>query len=408
MQKNRHIRSLATLTLLTVSSFGCGLKQGELASHRVLSPHAGEIVQDSGVWFAMVGNTRESIPLLDSVGERVINSTASAQITSDLIWRSHQGEFDFVVHLGDMVRRSTNGEWSTFTRRYRDLLDGSTLPEIEGRRIPVVPVAGEGEFAGDPHLSAFGSVFPTAGADIGFNRVASWGYFDVETAGSVWRFLTLDSNKNQLGSRWDEQLRWLPEALHGDYDSMIILTHDSRVTLAVDGESNPEEALSELLEIVDYQSGVFKLKAVMSAGAFTSEVFLPDGRLGVAYINAGASGAVAESINRWGDGIAAGFGQIQLEPMFDIALQAEFDTRGEEAGWDESVYDRSRGEGAWDGFTASYISEYLPTFGYWLVNLEGSAMTATFQILGTNGQIAPLNYSLVCDVDGCVGQANSL
>ena len=407
MKINRFIKSIVAVSVLTGSSFGCGAKHVPPGTHAILAPNTGTISQDSGIWFAVVGNTRAPIPVVDGVGERVVNTTASAQITSDLIWRSHQGEFDFIVHLGNMVRRSTNGEWGAFTGRYRDLIDGSTLPEIEGRRIPVVPVAGEGEFAGDAQLSTYGDIFPGAGADIGFNRVASWGYFDIETRGSTWRFLTLDSNKEQLGSRWDEQLRWLPGVLKGNYDSLIILTHDSRITLATDGVSNPDEALSELLEVVDYQSGVFKLKAVLSAGAFTSEVFLPDGRLGVAYINAGASGAVAESITRWGDGSDAGFGQVQLESMFDIALQGEFNTRGEIEGWEESVFDMSRGEGEWEGFTASYSAEYLPTYGYWLMNVEGETLTASLQILGNNGLISPLNYSLVCDSEGCVGQ-NSL
>jgi len=406
MQTNRLIRSLVTISLVTASSFGCGIKHPPPGSHSIVAANGGEVSQDSGVWFAVVGNTREAIPLVDNVGERVVNSQASAQITSDLIWRSHQGEFDFIVHLGDMVRRSSNGEWGAFTGRYRDLIDGSTLPEIEGRRIPVVPVAGEGEFAGDPQLSMYGAMFPGSGADIGFNRVASWGYFDLETAGNVWRILTLDSNKAQLGSRWDEQLRWLPGVLRGNYDSLIILTHQSRITLAIDGESNPDEALSELLDVVDYQSGVFKLRAVLSAGAYTSEVYLPEGRLGVAYINAGASGSVAESISRWGDGSDAGFGQVQLESMFDIAMQGEFTARGEAAGWEDSVFDRARGEGEWEGFVGAYSSSNLPTFGYWLVNIEGETMTSTLQMLGEDGLIAPLNYSLVCDSEGCVGGDN--
>jgi hypothetical protein len=128
----------------------------------------------------------------------------------------------------------------------------------------------------------------------------------------------------------------------------------------------------------------------------------------VAYINAGASGAVAESINRWGEGNVAGFGQVQLESMFDIALQGEFDARGEALGWEESAFDMSRGEGAWDGFVASYSSEYMPTFGYWLLNIEGDTMTATLQLLGVDGLVVPLNYSLICDPEGCVGQLTSL
>ena len=76
--------------------------------------------------------------------------------------------------------------------------------------------------------------------------MASWGYFDQVVSGVKWRFLVVDSNKEALGSRWREQLFWLPKAAAGDYEHLLVFMHDSRVTLATDGEMNPDGPIPTL------------------------------------------------------------------------------------------------------------------------------------------------------------------
>ena len=254
----------------------CGLQPKNLQTHQVVASNATELAAVEDLRFGVLGNTRAAIPVVDKAGGSVISPEAPGQVMGDLLWQRQQEALDFVVLLGDMVRASRTSEWDAFDAQWLDLVEGSSASELGGARVPVLPVAGDRESILDERLTGYGASFPSFGVDIGFNRVASWGYFDQEIGGSTWRFLVVDSNKEALGSRWREQTFWLPKAAAGNYDHLLVFMHDSRVTLATDGEMNPGGVPQELVEGIEEHAGLMKLRAVFSAGSHSSEIYLPE------------------------------------------------------------------------------------------------------------------------------------
>jgi hypothetical protein len=379
--------------LLPAVILGCGLHPKNLPTHRIVAKDGVQLDAVEDLRFGVLGNTRTSIPLLDSGKGNTTSDAANGQILGDLMWQNQQGALDFVVLMGDMVRASRDKEWAAFDTQWRDLLDGSTLPEIEGKRLPVLPVAGDRESLLDERLKGFGATFPGFGADIGFNRVASWSFFDQVIGGTKWRFIVLDSNKEGLGSRWKEQLFWLPTAARGDYEHMLVFMHDSRISLSSDVEMNRGGVAQELVEVIEQHAGLMKLSAVFSSSAHSSEIFLPEGRLGTAYVGAGGGGARASSVNRWGDGAPAGLEHMQLEPAFDLALQGSLAKRDD---LEQDVIDEARAEGEWEGFIGRYNSKHFPLYGYWMVDIQGEKLGMSFRLLTETGALKEaysLNYA---------------
>ena len=375
------------LMILLCSALGmvaCGLHPKTLPSHQVVSQNAKEAPAVEDLRFGVLGNTRTAIPMVDSLSSDHLSSESSGQVIGDLLWQRQQQALDFVVLLGDMVRFSRNSEWAAFDQQWLDLIEGSNASDLGSERVPVLPVAGDRESVLDERLGGYGASFPNFGVDIGFNRVASWGYFDQVVSGVKWRFLVVDSNKEALGSRWREQLFWLPKAAAGDYEHLLVFMHDSRVTLATDGEMNPDGVPQELIEAIEEHAGLMKLRAVFSAGGHASEIYLPEGRLGTAYVGAGAGGSRASDLRRWGDGRDAGLEAIQLEPRFDMALQAAMLERTE---LPESVISEARAEGDWEGFIGAYNAKYFPLFGYWMIDIQGDRLQLSFRLLEENGAL---------------------
>ena len=103
--------------------------------------------------------------------------------------------------------------------------------------------------------------------------------------------LVLDSNKKKLGSRWQEQLQWIPKAVSGRYEHLLVFMHNSRVTMAGQEKMNKDGVALELEEAVEESAALMKLRAVFSAQSRASEIYLPDGRRGSAYVVAGGGGA---------------------------------------------------------------------------------------------------------------------
>ncbi|MEC7241211.1 MAG: hypothetical protein VXW32_08215 [Myxococcota bacterium] len=373
--------------LPAVSGFfllACGLQPKNLQSHRVVAANATELPTVVDLRFGVLGNTRTAIPLVDKAGGAHVSLESSGQVIGDLLWQRQQEALDFVVLLGDMVRASRTAEWDAFDAQWRDLVEGSSVSELGGDRVPVVPVAGDRESLLDERLTGFGASFPSFGVDIGFNRVASWGFFDQEIGGASWRFLVVDSNKEALGSRWREQMFWLPKAAAGAYDHLIVFMHDSRVTLATDGEMNPDGVPKELVDAIEEHAGLMKLRAVFSAGSHSSEIYLPEGRLGTAYVGAGGGGARASTLRRWGDGRDAGLEAIQLEPRFDMALQGALVERSTVS---DAAISEARAEGEWEGFIGAYNAKAFPLFGYWMVDIEGDTLELSFRLLEETGAL---------------------
>ena len=200
----------------------------------------------------------------------------------------------FLVHMGDGVRASTIAEWNGFDRRMEGLIlrgagDEEVEPGADG--IPGVPVAGDREAAGDKRFHGLEGAWPGVGAEIGYNRVATWSQFDLSTAGHTWRVLVLDSGKARLGSRWNEQRNWIKRVVKGEYDGLIVFMHDPVFDLG-----SREDAMNvgggpiELLELIDDETGMMKVPLVFGGGSHVSQALLPDGPFGTAHLGAGGAG----------------------------------------------------------------------------------------------------------------------
>ena len=184
---------IVALGMLALSA--CYVDPKKAVKHDIYANNGENKTAQSGLQFAIVGSTRSV--LYGAKGEPEIPIELINDIRREIPVRG----IDFVTLTGGHVRRSTPDEWMRFGTRWKDVLASSAKSENKGRK-PVLPIAGDGEMLGDKRLFSFGRVFPESGAVIGYNRVASWLYFDVDVNGTVWRFVTLDTHKGMLGSRW--------------------------------------------------------------------------------------------------------------------------------------------------------------------------------------------------------------
>ncbi|MFN7144623.1 MAG: metallophosphoesterase family protein [Myxococcota bacterium] len=335
------------------------------------------------VEFAVVGDVRPGIPGEQGRG-RVFTPDTEAAIVKDISAAVQDESVDFVVLLGDLVTSSSTGEWKGFSRDWSLVLSGSELPETGTLRTRVVPVAGNHDRIGDEWLKGFGAAFPGVGQDIGFNRVASWYAFDLDVGKATWRMMVLDSSKGMLGSRWDEQMAWIPKALEGDYDGLLVFMHHPRWTLAKGQMSDEGAAPSELLAAVDDATKIGALKAVFSGHAHTNEVYLPGGKYGEMYVVAGGGGSPADTVKRWG---RVGQEDLKLESIYDLALMKEFDRWIEPKGISEQLQEKAKGDGSWKGFDAEIDAAAMPIQGWWNVALVGDDMELSFRMVGADGQL---------------------
>jgi hypothetical protein len=354
----------------------------------------GDVKEYKGqVGFAVVGDTRWPLPL--EGGKRPYTAGVTETIVKDISESVQEEEVQFVVHLGDMVPWSYTGGWKRFSDQWAMALSGTSLNEEGLVRVRSLPVAGNHDLIMDKRLKGWGAAFQGAGADIGYNRVASWYFTDIVSEGHTWRLLVLDTNKDALGSRWREQLAWLETyGLKGDFDSILVFMHHPLITLGQEHPSNENGAPKELMAIVEDQSRVSALKAVFAGHNHTSEALLPGGRLGEMYITAGGGGGPADSLARWGKGDMAGFEDIRLEPIYDLALVKAFKRWGETRNFPEAIYNKGLGEGSYSGFTAVFDARYFPVMGWWQVVLKGEELELLFRFYGEDGKMRSL-YSAV-------------
>ncbi len=361
--------------LSALSLLACSLHPDKIPDHELFSDDAAALVSNQDeLSFAVVGNVRAAIPGLDRLARGVPDDAAPTRTVRALSDMANRREIGFVALMGDTVRWASDDEWAAFDKAFANTLSGQTQPDAEGYRIPVIPVVGDREIAGDKDLVGMEGAYPGYGADIGYGRVASWSSFDVEVGEGTWRFVVLDTNKKKLGSRWREQIGWIPRAVRGSYDHLLVFMHHSRVTLARGADMNPDGVPQELIDEVEQHAPLLKLRAVFSAGAHASELYLPEGRLGVGYITAGGGGAPAQELERWGNGEPSGIqdlSSVQLEARYDLALQQLVARRAQAEDWPDSVLDKAQAMGEWEGFTGAYDPAYLPTYGLWTATLAG-------------------------------------
>lgn len=343
------------------------------------------------VEFAVVGNVRPAKPGEAEATKRVAYKGATDGLIRDISATVQEGRTEFLVLLGNLVPTSTVPMWKGFTRQWVSLLSGTEPPEGL-LRTRVLPVAGEDDGAGDDRYTGLGGAFPGLGADIGFNRVATWYHVDLEVAGHTWRLLTVDSNKTTLGSRWDEQLAYVEKTVKEDdgYDSLLVFSYHPLITLALGQKSNVGEGTSELLDLIEAESPVGALKAVFSGASSTNEVYLPRGKFGELYVVAGGGGAPADTIERWGHAEAGGFPDVKLETTFDFALLREFERQAEERKCGTVAMDHAKSQESWKGFPGAYEASCVPLYGWWDVALTGEKMELNYRQIQPDNSFKPI------------------
>ncbi len=370
------IPSRLVLPLLLLA--GCGLDPSKLTAHQLYAKDSEELRVADELSFAVVGSTRSS---LTGRGE----SGAATETVSDIRTQIPVRGLDFVVLTGDYVRTSSTSEWVDFAERWQDVLE-SELPSTNKARKRVLAMPGTGEILGDKRLQGYGATFEGTGRSIGHNRVASWSSFDLKVDRTTWRLVFLDAHRQALGSRWEEQIFWLPKVVTGQgFDRLIVLMNEPLVTLGSSATMDPGDGPSELLEIIEDHTEVMKLYAVITGGPPTNEAYLHSGNYGEIHVLAGNAGVPSMSLRRWGPADEAGLLDVSLDAGFDFEMLKEFDKWVEDLGFPDRVVDQAKARGSWDGFTAELDGTHFPIQGWWIVTLDDDELELTFRIRRHDG-----------------------
>ncbi len=376
----------------------------EITKHALYADDGETRTYEGAVSFAVIGNTREGVAGVDnSAGRRGFTAGVTEALVADMVTQVEADGPEFLVLTGDNVRVGSVAEYNGWSRRFRKLVDGGPAPTAGAKRIKVVPVAGDREAAGDKRFENWMGAFPGVGADIGYNRVGSWYAFDVESKGETWRFMVLDTGVKRLGSRWTEQMNWIPRALEGRYDGLMVFMHDGLVDLsgrstAKKDHMNPDDGPRQLVDqIEEHAPDLTTLRALFYAGGHANQVSLPDGTFGPAYVGVGGGGAPGEDLRRWAAADTAGRKEdVALEPIFDMALLkalGDWNSRMNESVPD-IVIDEAKAMNSYQGFTGAYNAGAFPTYGWWQVDLDGEQLAMNYRMYMPDGKMKFL-YRLV-------------
>jgi hypothetical protein len=351
----------------------------KIAGHRLFAVNATEFVATGPVRFAVVGNTRGRVPALDK--NREGHGEPTKDVVGDITLTALTTGLDFVALTGDQVRTSTVAEWSEMNQTFLGLLDGQTAPLRSIKRVPGLAVAGDRDGHGDTTYKGLEGAFPGTGVSIGFGRVATWSAFDVRSSDAVWRFIVLDSNKESLGPRWNEQLAWLPTVLSGPVTGILVFVHDPAVNLA--GDRRVHGPTKELLDALEAQTSMLSIKAVFSAGPGASQAALPGGHFDALHVGTGGGGMAAQDLYRHtttADGV-----RVPMAPGLGEALNQRL------ANWTatDPISDRTRAKAArsgnFKGTDGVFLAHYFPTYGWWKVVIDGGQLDVVFRMRQPDG-----------------------
>lgn len=388
---------MLTLTLLT----GClGLNPKAVPTNDLWLDDGESKDFSQSLSFAVIGDTRPWGPGDSALGRAAVSGGEEA-VMMDVSAAANDERVQFALFMGNVVDQSTTGSWKQFAKDWGQVVSGSEVNELGHLRIRAVSVAGTHDREGDEKLKGWGAAFPGIGADIGLGRVASWYSFDQVVNHVRWRFLVVDSDKAALGSRWDEQLAWLPKVSQGDdFDNLLVFLPQPRITLAKGAVSNPDGAVTELLDTIEDTAKLGSIKAVFAGGTGANEVYLPTGKLGELYVDAGNSGAPAALLSRWGHAAEGGFEDLKLEPIFDVTMMKKFGEAAEQKSFPEEVQQHAQATGSYTGFPGEFDPRYFPLVGWWKVDILGQTMELTFRMVGPDGQLSDV---WIADYQGKLG-----
>ena len=360
MQKISKIakRYLYTASLFLVTSMFCA----SVTQAQQLCGTDGSVVKSDDIYtMAVLGNTRPAFKQDAMTGKIGQSKGVFTHLSTDIV-KTHP---QCVVLVGDMVPGASAKNWKKFQSAMSVFQD-----------TPIQPVMGDMEALKDEKYLQTQSVFPEMGTDIGYNRVGSWDYFDVQSKDTTWRIMTLDANKTILKSRWNEQLLWIDEAIKGEYDAMIIFVHLPWYNLAGSNpQMNPDDAPRELITYVEESLGMMKLKAVVFGGGHANQVIMPDGAFGTLYVGAGGGGAPAEDLYLWQPGFEHNMTKkIELEKTFRQVLLKEVDRWNSQSPLSASTMDKAFNTGTYKDFPGLIEGSQFPIQGWWELIIDGGYM----------------------------------
>ena len=376
--------------MLSLLSLALALDTKKIPNQEIYLDDRGIKSFSTSVQFAVLGDTRPAVAGEGEATKRVTTSKTTEQIVADLSGTIRAGRTEFIVLLGNLVPSSSVAAWKQFSQAWSLVLSGSEPPEGGQLRVRTLPVVGSTDGIQDDRYFGFGAAFPGVGADIGFNRVATWYHVDLDVSGHTWRLVSVDSNKPTMGSRWDEQMAYIEAAFsadQGEYDSVLVFVHHPLITLAAGQSSNEGGATSELLSQIDGATKVGAIKAVFSSHSHAGEVYLPRGKFGELYVNAGGGGAPADNLARWGHAEAGGFPDVKLETTFDFALLRELEKQAAERKCSPAAIDHAKSTESWKGFPGEYEAGCFPVQGWWDVTLTGEKLSLSWRQVQPDGTL---------------------
>ena len=334
------------------------------------------------VTIGILGNTRATSPILDK--GRAVRGGAQETVIGDITAQNMMDPLDFLVLLGDMVPSSSKANWRAYGSQFAGLIDGSVPPPSALRRVPVVPVVGDRDCAKQPSCEGLAAVFPGFGQDIGFGRVATWQSFDVVVGdGQSWRFVVVDSNKKQLGSRWREQVTWLQDAVRSPGQGLVVLIHESPIRR---GKTPVTDGVAELMSLIGEHAPLMSLRVVMSAGPSNTQVFLPEGALGPIHVVAGGGGTPTEALER---GVKGRPSSPALADHFEAALDGLVESYAStDSPPSQRVVDEALGTGSFEGFPRAVDGGDIPTHGWWLMRLKEEELSLAWRARLPTGDLA--------------------
>ncbi|MCA9488869.1 MAG: hypothetical protein KC621_03080 [Myxococcales bacterium] len=238
--------------------------------------------------------------------------------------------------------RGTNRSWA------------ETLPTLGAARL--LPLPGEAERRSDRELRTFHTVFDGYGVR-GGGAPASWQSFLVVSGGHRWRVVVLDADEAALGQRFVDELSWLPKVLGGD--EPVIVLANAAVGSNAQGYGVPP-AMQELFAVVRRHVDATRLVMVASAAPRVTELVLPRGAWGEAWLSTWLG--EPDVLLRDRDGHA-------LERTLDLALltsAAAVDDRDVELLDDTVTAWSPRGDAA---------------RGWWTLDIEGAELRLTHRTI---------------------------
>lgn len=265
-----------------------------------------------------------------------------------------------VLLTGSAVSRSRPKHW----RQLHQRVD----------KLKVLPVAGRGERAGDPEARGLMAAWDGLGVSA-LTDPGPWYAVDLHTNGARWRVVVLDTAKEQLGTKWNDQRYWVPKVVGDDsYDHAIIVFTNGPGRM--DGSAGigtlPAE---ELLELIRSHADATRLAMVVNGDSDAPAVILPGGRWGEAWVTTGPTSKATHALQR----LTA---TQSLSQDYVEALTTALARRS--------------------GLPATSIEEMpafepgsTPVAGYWDLTLDGSTAQLVFHLASSTGwsEVRTLNWS---------------